>query len=255
MVPAAPGGSDSAAGPQHVEAPISGLLPKSYYHYRLVASNPSGATATTDAVFRTPQLAAVSYEPVLKMTETSAELTGTVNPQETGPATFHFEYGLDTGYGLRNAESAPVADKEDYPAAAAITGLQPGTTYHYRIVGTSPTGEAIGPDRTFTTIPDPPQVTSTSTSNLVAGGVTLSAEVRTGHGPTVVFFQYGPTSDYSVSTIPGSPLPADDEGHRVSTTSPASTPVRRTTSAWWRSTSTRPDTGPTRPSPLPGSPA
>ncbi len=218
VVPTAPGGSNSATGPQHVEESISGLQPKSYYHYRLVASNPSGTTSTSDAVFRTPQLAAVAYQPVLKMTGTSAELTGTVNPQETGPTTYHFEYGLDTSYGLRTIESAPVgSDKSDYPAGAEIAGLHPGTTYHFRIVGTSPTGEAIGPDRTFTTIPDPPEVTGTSTSKLVVGGVTLSAEVRTGHGPTVAYFQYGSTSDYSVSTIPGGPLPADDESHLVST--------------------------------------
>jgi phosphodiesterase/alkaline phosphatase D-like protein len=218
VVPAVPGGSNSASGPQHVESPISGLLPKSYYHYRLVASNPSGTTATPDAVFRTPQLSAVAYRPVLKMTETSAELTGIVNPQETGPTTYHFEYGLDSSYGLDTPESAPIgSDKEGYPAGAEITGLQPGTTYHYRLVGTSPTGEAIGPDRTFTTIPEPPEVIDTSAGNLVEGGVTLKAEVRTGHGPTVVYFQYGPTSDYSVSTIPDSPLPADDEGHPVST--------------------------------------
>ena len=143
VVPAAPGGSDSASGPQHVEASISGLLPKSYYHYRLVASNPSGTTATPDAVFRTPQLSAVAYQPVLKMTETSAELTGIVNPQETGPTTYHFEYGLDSSYGSKTPESAPVASgKVDYPAGAEITGLQPGTTYHYRLVGTSPTGES-----------------------------------------------------------------------------------------------------------------
>jgi phosphodiesterase/alkaline phosphatase D-like protein len=217
VVPAAPGGSNSASGPQHVEASISGLLPKSYYHYRLVASNPSGTSVTSDAVFRTPQLSAVTYRPVLEMTETSAELTGSVNPQETGPTTYHFEYGPDASYGVKTPESAPVgSDKEDYPAAATITGLEPGTTYHYRLVGTSPTGEAIGPDRTFTTIPEPPQVTATSTSDLVEGGVTLNADVRSGHGPTVVYFQYGPTTDYAVSTIPDSPLPADDESHTVS---------------------------------------
>src|SRR5262249_11255522 len=151
---------------------ITGLVSKSYYHYRLVASNQSGTSVTPDAIFRTPQLSAVTYQPVLQMTETSAELTGSVNPQETGPTTYHFEYGLDTSYGAKTPESAPVgSDKGDYPAAAKITGLEPGTTYHYRLVGTSPTGEAIGPDRTFTTIPSPPEVTSASTSNLVEGGV------------------------------------------------------------------------------------
>ena len=42
------------------------------------------------------------------------------------------------------------------PVSAALTGLQPATTYHYRLVASSDGGDAQSPDRTFTTAAQPP---------------------------------------------------------------------------------------------------
>src|SRR5262249_55229015 len=39
----------------------------------------------------------------------------------------------------------------DQTVSAALTGLQPGTTYHYRLVATNDTDTATGADHTFTT--------------------------------------------------------------------------------------------------------
>jgi hypothetical protein len=35
-----------------------------------------------------------------------------------------------------------------------LTGLKPGTAYHYRVVATNSAGTTLGPDRRFTTIPN-----------------------------------------------------------------------------------------------------
>ena len=37
------------------------------------------------------------------------------------------------------------------PVSAALTGLKPNTTYHYRLVASSPAGTTSGADQTFTT--------------------------------------------------------------------------------------------------------
>jgi hypothetical protein len=37
------------------------------------------------------------------------------------------------------------------PVSAALSGLTPGVTYHYRLVATNADGSTPGPDRTFTT--------------------------------------------------------------------------------------------------------
>lgn len=216
---AVPPGEDAgaSASPQHGEADVTELQPLSRYHFRLIATNTSGTTVTPDATFRTPQLAAVSYSPVLKITPTSAELVGSVNPRNTGPTTYHFEYGLDPTYGQNTPESGSVgSDESVHPATAVIEGLSPGTTYHYRLVATSPTGAARGPDQKFITIPNLPTVTSSSSSNLVIGGATFNAGVRPGFGPTVVYFVYGPTTGYGKATIPVGPFPGDDIEHDVS---------------------------------------
>jgi phosphodiesterase/alkaline phosphatase D-like protein len=119
------------------------------------------------------------------------------------------------------------SDRHTYSAASPVTGLVAGTVYHYRLVATSPTGEAIGTDRTFMTVPNAPEIVGTSSSDLTVGAVTLNAQVATGHGSTVVYFQYGPTTEYTSSTIAGEALPADDATHsvnsRVSGLAPSST--------------------------------
>ena len=87
----------------------------------------------------------------------SATLNGTVDPN--GQATsYYFEYGETTAYGSfvplsQNADAgtgfAPVA------VARLVIGLEPETTYHYRIVATNATGTDLGDDKFFLTSPVP----------------------------------------------------------------------------------------------------
>jgi CSLREA domain-containing protein len=84
------------------------------------------------------------------VTNAGATLRGTANA--TGPAgTMHFEYGTTTAYGQSTAAAALPGGLVDHPHAAALAALLPGTTYHYRLVATTPDGSATGADATFTT--------------------------------------------------------------------------------------------------------
>ena len=88
------------------------------------------------------------------VTTTTAELTGTIDALGA-QATYHFEYGLTTDYGSRVPTGGDgVAGSERTPrkVSRSIKGLQPGTTYHYRLVANNEMGEAFGEDRTFTTL-------------------------------------------------------------------------------------------------------
>jgi hypothetical protein len=70
-----------------------------------------------------------------------------------GAVTGTFEYGLDQSYGARVAVPALQGGG---PATAELTGLRPATTYHYRLVATTPGGRsAASADATFTTAPGP----------------------------------------------------------------------------------------------------
>jgi DNA-binding beta-propeller fold protein YncE len=91
---------------------------------------------------------------VADVTATSAELLAEVNPHLLA-TTYHFEYGT-AECGPNPCTATPErallgSDFADHPATAAIQGLPPATTYHYRLVAENPLGTVPGPDRTFTT--------------------------------------------------------------------------------------------------------
>jgi len=84
--------------------------------------------------------------------DSEALITGTVSPQGCS-TTFHFEYGLSNAYG----QTIPLPDESVGSGTApvvvskTITGLEPRSHYHYRLVATNQYGTAKGADRTFTT--------------------------------------------------------------------------------------------------------
>ena len=147
---------------------ITGLQPQTTYRYWLVANNEheenhktQGGQATgTEGSFTTGSLpvpqAATGFASAV--TATSATIAGIVNP-DGQPATYSFELGIYAGPGTQygvvfsgpaGAEATPVGE------SLAITGLQPGTTYAYRIEIASGYGTQTGAAVLFTTagLPD-----------------------------------------------------------------------------------------------------
>jgi hypothetical protein len=84
------------------------------------------------------------------VTTSAAVLNGTVNAN-TVATTYHFEYGLTSSYGSSTPETHAGAGTANVAAAATLTGLAQGTTYHFRIVATNRGGFTAGADVTFTT--------------------------------------------------------------------------------------------------------
>ena len=77
----------------------------------------------------------------------------------------------------------------------AVTGLSPGTTYHYRIIVDGETGIVAGADHTFTTTgtppPPPPSVEGLTASDIGAHAATLEATVNPNGTDTHYYFEYG----------------------------------------------------------------
>ncbi|HUN78661.1 MAG TPA: hypothetical protein VMU32_07070 [Solirubrobacteraceae bacterium] len=82
--------------------------------------------------------------------ETSVALIGAVNPRGV-ETTCYFQYGTTTAYGAQTAAIAAGSGTTSVKIDQPLTGLQPGTTYHYRLIATSASGTGEGQDRTFTT--------------------------------------------------------------------------------------------------------
>jgi hypothetical protein len=81
--------------------------------------------------------------------ETGATLTGTLGAG--GSSTAYFQYGTSTAYGASTATQTIGPSSSPSPLAAAIGGLAPGTTYHFRLVADNSSGVVYGADQTFMT--------------------------------------------------------------------------------------------------------
>jgi hypothetical protein len=206
---AAPPGLPVAAqaGTVHVSADIEGLstyLPTSLpYHFRLVVTNGTGTTVGPDKTFLpappdVPQIADIAADEV---TPTTASLSATINPG-SGPTTYLVEYGSDVGYGFSTPDSEPIgSDDTAHPVNTPLSGLAPGTIYHFRIVAVNFGGTSQSADQTFTT-PDAPEIESSGVSAIGQTTAHLAASVIPNASPTNVTFEYGASMSYGQSTTP-----------------------------------------------------
>jgi hypothetical protein len=95
----------------------------------------------------------ISATSVIDLDLHTATLRAQINPN-TLESTYHFEYGLEdckVSACASTAEGTIAPGHEDVGVSQEIAGLQPGTTYHYRVLATNSEGTTEGPDKTFTT--------------------------------------------------------------------------------------------------------
>ncbi|MCX6874730.1 MAG: cadherin-like beta sandwich domain-containing protein, partial [Verrucomicrobia bacterium] len=136
--------------------------------YSVVVTNAYGSvTSTAASLTLAPPM--VTTGTASGITATTATLRGTVNPNGLASVTM-FEYGLTKSYGGSVvATPSPVTDGIATAVSASLSGLLPGTTYHYRVSATSAAGTGIGVDMTFATLS-----TNADLSGLALGTGTLA---------------------------------------------------------------------------------
>jgi hypothetical protein len=163
-----------------VTASASALAPNTTYHYRVVATNDSGTTLGSDVSFKTPKPPApvVSTGHAKTVTQTSATLTGTVNP-EGQATTYVFQYGTSTVYTNQTTAASAGSGTKTVSASAPLGPLTSNTTYHYRLAATSVNGTTYGHDVSFKTARPPAGVTLGASSGTITFGqvTTLSGRV------------------------------------------------------------------------------
>jgi hypothetical protein len=190
-----------------VSKAITGLLPSTLYHFRVVGTNSAGTTNGDDASFTTSAAApTATTNAASSITTTGATLNGTVNANNAS-TTVTFQYGLTTTYGTTaTATPSPVTGTASTAVSAAITGLTPNTLYHFRVVAVNATGTTNGLDATFTTSAAAPAATTGAAASITATGATLNGTVTANNASTTVTFQYGLTTTYG-TTATATPSP------------------------------------------------
>ena len=140
------------------------------------------------------------------ITDTTATLNGTVNPSGS-ETTYHFEYGLTTAYGSTTTSASAGSGFTAVPVSAALTGLVPGTLYHFRLTATNSGGTVNGADGSFTADrpgPIPPIVVTGAASNIGDTTATLNGTVNPAGSETTYHFEYGLTTAYGSTTTSAS---------------------------------------------------
>ncbi len=140
-----------------VTADAAGLSPNTTYRFRLVAANENGSNHGQDQTFLTRSAPLIDGESVADVSSNGALLQAEINPLGAA-TTYRFEFGTTLSYGT----NVPVSDasigagSSDVAVSQQLTGLQPSTTYHFRVVAVNSFGTTEGPDRTFVTYPPAP---------------------------------------------------------------------------------------------------
>lgn len=147
-----------------------------------IAAGPGGTLWFTEALGdRVGRVSLGGGSTALPATDISAR-TATLNARlgtDGLPTTYRFEYGTTASYGLQTRETSASSTTAATAVSEAITGLEPGTLYHFRLTATNASGAAPSPDMTFTTAPEgftsPPEVGRTVGARPLGGRVLVRA--------------------------------------------------------------------------------
>jgi len=192
-------------------ANISGLSPGTTYYFRAIAIGDDTGTGIELSFTTQPSLPPPPQEmywiipevitvAATNITHDSATLNGMLKNPGTAPSVFVY-----FGYGLRGTYASYTFTPLEEMAGAGpfsfdISGLAPGTTYHFMAFARGD-GRNYGFDLSFETL-QPPDVITGTVSSITIGEATLNgnlADLGTADNVSV-FFEYGLTAGYGDST-------------------------------------------------------
>lgn len=197
----------NSGGEELADFGLGAIGPSEFETIDTLAVGPTGLVYVTDAASNLVLVYAQQRKPTLLSTSSSVvrQTTATINAAIVpgyAETTYRLEYGLSTSYG----RSVPIPDSaigdggpSDAPVNVGqeLTGLQPATTYHYRVVATNSVGQTIGPDETFTTLqPQPPVLSTGQATGTGQNGATLTATIDTEGYETIYEFDLGVDTSY-----------------------------------------------------------
>ena len=182
---------------------LTGLLPGTMYYARAYAINTAGTGYGESVLFRTlGNKPASQTSNASNIQFNSATLTGSVNPNSLSTNVF-FEWGTTTDYGNTIAFAQnPISGDSPVNVTADLSGLDPGTTYRFRIKAENSFGITYSMVMTFKTPGDVPWVTISEAGNIGIRSVSLKGSVNPNYLSSAVIFEWGETQNYGNTITP-----------------------------------------------------
>jgi hypothetical protein len=133
--------------------------------------------------------------PATDIARTSVTLGGTINPNNL-PATVWFEWGTNSSLTVYDSVGTQFAGSgtKSVVATTSLPGLTAATTYYYRIAGMNAKGTTRGSILSFTTIANPPVVSSQAATGITSTGTILNGGVNPNGALTTAWFEWGTNS-------------------------------------------------------------
>lgn len=196
---------------------IKGLQKNTTYYFRLNAQNQFGSSSGTTYTFTTTNTGAlppVGSAPTGKtlaatgVARTNATINGSVNPNQSSTL-YWFEYGKTTSLGQIVAVQQVGSGSATLPASAALSSLDPLTTYYFRLNAQNQFGTVNGATLTFkTTGPAALSVPTgvTRTANAIGTSTaTLRGSVTASLEATFYWFEYSTDSGFASASLKTTP--------------------------------------------------
>ncbi len=195
---------------------ITGLLPNTTYYFRLMAQNQFGLST---GIQRSVTTTASSPAPVggvpqahslaaTTITNTTANLGGSVNPNQAATQ-YWFEYGKTNALGNVTNFVSVGSGNSTLTTSAAITGIDAGTTYYYRINAQNQFGTVNGAIMTFKTSGSlavaAPVVTTQLVRLVATTTATLVGTVNPSHAQTSFWFEYSTDAQFGSTALHATP--------------------------------------------------
>jgi hypothetical protein len=216
------------------EVPVAPASPKTGWEGKCTFATPGTYNFESSTLFNdgidnyTKYEVVVAGTPKAKTTPTSpqhqteATLTGSIEP-EGNPIEYHFDYGSSS---VTEHSSLPTslgaADFTSQSVSLPVSGLLPGTEYHFELIVSYGASQTVsGGPQTFTTPPAAePAVSTLAASALAETEATLNGKVDPeGGAEAEYFFEWGAGSSGAYEhTTKVVNLPSDGAEHQVSAT-------------------------------------
>lgn len=145
---------NAGASAQDFEWPVSGLFDNTTYYFQAMGKNQAGTRAGSMLSFRTGlkgsgALPIVTTDQAHSVTETSAVINGTVDPNETHDTVRWFEWGTTLSFGSETPQLAHGSLRASF--SHTLASLEPNTVYYFRAVAKNSAGRVEGQAASFTT--------------------------------------------------------------------------------------------------------